>query len=613
MASLAEEISKFPDMSHLPPAVAVRVLALSKLVGLAPDQTRFLLCLLLSLALGSVHRLTPTATLRHVLSAGVGAFFCWFVSGTSGLLHPLLSSLACYIMVAALPPRRSPMIVFLFVMVYISCAHIYRMYDDYLGWSLDYTTAQMMVTVKASTFAYNYADGQLLRRGEPLSRPRGVKQAQHATAPAIGEDAGAGAAPSAAGPKPEVHDAVRTLDEMVPGERLLWTRLAQSLGEKKAMALAVDRLLWTYVAPGAHTGKHHEFNAKSIEQVERVIQGIKDAALRHAAHEVHSHLKSHKFRAERVIMKLPSVLEFYSYIFFYGGVLAGPCYEFREYVEFTDRTQFTPFKLRGPPGSLVPTLRCVALGVLFGGLNMLKNVFPIMGYMETEAFLLGTSLLYRFAYCFAAVTVNRFKYYFAWYLSEAGCLAAGFGFNGYQRDSNGAPTSAMRWDRVTNCDAFAVEFGNTMPQLTNHWNMGVNHWLKHYVYFRVDAGSAFANNLCTKLTSAVWHGFYPAYYLFFLSAAPLSVIDSGFRHLFRPWVYGKDDKPIASAPVVWLYNALAWLLLFLSMNYLGVAFALLRADWSLTVWRSLYFYAHVGMLVCIVLLRLVPAKKGKRE
>lgn len=49
--------------------------------------------------------------------------------------------------------------VFAFVMAYMSLSHLYRLYVDYLGWSLDFTGPQMILTIKLSSFAYNVYDG----------------------------------------------------------------------------------------------------------------------------------------------------------------------------------------------------------------------------------------------------------------------------------------------------------------------------------------------------------------------------------------------------------------------------------------------------------------------
>lgn len=38
-------------------------------------------------------------------------------------------------------------------------SHIYRQYEDYLGWTLDYTGPQMILTLKLTSIAYNLKDG----------------------------------------------------------------------------------------------------------------------------------------------------------------------------------------------------------------------------------------------------------------------------------------------------------------------------------------------------------------------------------------------------------------------------------------------------------------------
>lgn len=64
---------------------------------------------------------------------------------------------ACLLLLLLLPVRASQ--VFAFVMAYMSLSHLYRLYVDYLGWSLDFTGPQMILTIKLSSFAYNVYDG----------------------------------------------------------------------------------------------------------------------------------------------------------------------------------------------------------------------------------------------------------------------------------------------------------------------------------------------------------------------------------------------------------------------------------------------------------------------
>lgn len=41
-------------------------------------------------------------------------------------------------------------------MLYLSCMHLYRQITDYLGWTIDVTFSQMIVTQKLHALAYNY-------------------------------------------------------------------------------------------------------------------------------------------------------------------------------------------------------------------------------------------------------------------------------------------------------------------------------------------------------------------------------------------------------------------------------------------------------------------------
>jgi D-alanyl-lipoteichoic acid acyltransferase DltB (MBOAT superfamily) len=74
-----------------------------------------------------------------------------------------------------------------------------------------------------------------------------------------------------------------------------------------------------------------------------------------------------------------------------------------------------------------------------------------------------------------------------------------------------------KWHGVTNCYALSCEMATSMPALTNNWNLGINRWLKHYVYLRIPnvfqsrAHNNSLKNMVTKSLAAFWHGFYPGY------------------------------------------------------------------------------------------------------
>ena len=173
----------------------------------------------------------------------------------------------------------------------------------------------------------------------------------------------------------------------------------------------------------------------------RLLQTLQPGALLHAKPEVH------EWRAARAIPSMPSLLEYASFMLFFGGVVAGPAFEIREYLEFTDLTMFRAHKLDRIPSSSGAVLRCLGSAALsFAALGVGTTLFPIKGHTATAAFVEHTSLVYKLVYFFIGVSLVRFRYYFAWYMTEAGCIAAGFGFNGV--DAGGA----MRFDRLSNID-----------------------------------------------------------------------------------------------------------------------------------------------------------------
>lgn len=54
--------------------------------------------------------------------------------------------------------------------------------------------------------------------------------------------------------------------------------------------------------------------------------------------------------------------------------------------------------------------------------------------------------------------------------------------------------------------------------------MTVHNWLKNYIFLRVirrvgGSKNIFLPTFLTFMVSAIWHGFYPGYFIFFLSAA----------------------------------------------------------------------------------------------
>ncbi|ESO09652.1 hypothetical protein HELRODRAFT_183969, partial [Helobdella robusta] len=178
----------------------------------------------------------------------------------------------------------------------------------------------------------------------------------------------------------------------------------------------------------------------------------------------------------RVSLKnVPRLHEYYSYIFCFHSIMCGPFCFFKEYSDFID------------------------------------------GSMEfSEQSFLYKNCLVVFVSC-----IHRYKYYFAWSLGEASNISAGLGFNGYNAHGE------ARWDLVDNAVISKTELATGIKQFIDNWNKTTNYWLRHVVYERTR--SVFA----VFIFSALWHGFYPGYYITFISCGLFLIVSKKVRKLLR--------------------------------------------------------------------------------
>lgn len=68
--------------------------------------------------------------------------------------------------------------------------------------------------------------------------------------------------------------------------------------------------------------------------------------------------------------------------------------------------------------------------------------------------------------------IYRFKYYFAWAVSESALIFSGFCFNGWDEKGD------ARWDRYCNTRISQVEFGTSAAELPAHWNTCTGNFLR---------------------------------------------------------------------------------------------------------------------------------------
>jgi lysophospholipid acyltransferase len=99
----------------------------------------------------------------------------------------------------------------------------------------------------------------------------------------------------------------------------------------------------------------------------------------------------------------------------------------------------------------------------------------------------------------------RYKYYFAWKISEGGAILAGFGFEGFKTAAAGGAVQCAGFGAVSNMDVLGFELAQSVRDASRCWNCGTQAWLERYVYLRLPPALAMVG---TYFISAAWHGFY---------------------------------------------------------------------------------------------------------
>lgn len=487
-----------PDISYLPLFISQPLNNMSLQYGVPSDQLRLVLLFLLAIPLGVIHKNIPYTDIKHIYSIIFGLIYSYIIVGYSSI-HLFICSTLCYILMYIKP--NQPMYSTLCSMLYLSISHIYRLYIDYLGWSLDYTMLLMVAVVKLSTLAYNIYDGRLLKK--------------------------------------------------------------------------------------------HKDNT---------------------SYTLHKRSDIHKFRVSHSVDRMPSLIEFYSYIYYYGGVLVGPCYEYIDYINYTNLNMFKSDKSKNIPSTLIPSLICVSKALLCYVGVLVSGYFPVMGYINTKQFYNNNDLsfLYRLFYIWFAVGLHKFKYYFAWKLSEAGCISSGLAYNGIDNK-----TQQYKFNRLTNINILDVELATNFSIITNNWNIGVNNWLKHYIYFRVPYNKSIAN-LVTKLVSAFWHGFYSGYYLMFTTAWLVNESDTILQVIFSTYFYSVDHhnktiKHYYSNIHKYIWITLTWCITLFELCYIACSFVLLRARWGYAAWKSIYFIGHIIPIVIVIAGKIIGKSKKSNK
>lgn len=298
----------------------------------------------------------------------------------------------------------------------------------------------------------------------------------------------------------------------------------------------------------------------------------------------------------RCVDKLPSLFEYFSFILFPANVAIGPSFEYADYMAFANGTLTCP-----PP--YLPALSKLLQGLFyFVAHTGIAMKFPCATLLQSREYFNSGNVVSRYGIMWVALLGVRFKYYFGWKIAEGAACMSGLGYNGVDKASG-----EHRWDRVENINVKLYETSQSLRTSSQNWNKTTNLWLRRYVYDRAPAS---VNLYFTYLVSAFWHGFYPGYYMFFLSVAAATMVHRQVRRSIRPYFLLEDGKTAGSFKR--LYDVVSAIATSMTLNYFIMSFVMLAFGLSVSAFRGFGFYGHWILLASLIIFNcglIRPPKK----
>jgi len=472
-----------PTVVLVPPIAREVVQQLSDMIGFDVPTLTYTLGMFLTYPLGMIMCVLPYGKIRHVFSFLLGAFLLQFTVGVQWI-HQLITSLLAYAMFVLLPRKYSKLAVPIMVMIYITLGHLHRQYINYLGWDLDFTGCQMVLTQKLYMMAYNLYDGELIAKGK---------------------------------------------------------------------------------------------SDKAAKKCEKYA-----------------------------LKELPDLIEFLGYCFCFSSALAGPANEFTTYRNACDGSLLvdTNGKPKGKKPSnflptLLPFLKCLMNLVIF---VVVGGMFPLLDTVDPKVntpILLSVDFLakpwiYRYAYMWVGLFAVRQKYYYAWNSAEGANNIWYFGFDGFDAEGK-----SKGWTTASNIDMWKFETAPNVQQMSKEWNQKTSMWLAKYVYIRTDGNLAAVYGL-----SAFWHGFYPDYYMFFMSIPLMTFCERLGKKKISPYFSKEHWTP---------YGVVSMIATSFCVEYMVAGFICLAADRTWAVWKSHYFLGHILCVVFYAVVSQFPTPKKKEK
>ena len=221
---------------------------------------------------------------------------------------------------------------------------------------------------------------------------------------------------------------------------------------------------------------------------------------------------------EKRIEKMPSLLEYFSYIYFYPTTIIGPFIEYTDFINFIDKKDCYANLPKRLGFIFTEGIKKLCTAIFFIVIfSIYGDVYPMTVVGTAEFRKNYPKLWMRILYMYACGPIGRCKYYIAWALTYSSLIFSGMAYGETTIKDKTFPNV----EKGSYGSIIYNEIGINPKYKMVYWNNSIHVWLKYNVYTRVIGSSGkFKDNkiiaaFITYAVSAFWHGFYPSYYVSF--------------------------------------------------------------------------------------------------
>ena len=296
------------------------------------------------------------------------------------------------------------------------------------------------------------------------------------------------------------------------------------------------------------------------------------------------------FRKQYAVYEIPSLLEYFAYMFSFFGIITGPLVFYKDFVHSLAEQDSTTKQPSYPFG---PVLIKTVAGVAFLGLYVFgTDVYPYTKNVDEE-FMSNSEFITRFSYLYLSMFICRTKYYGIWIMGDAIFNAAGIGYNG--KSDSGKDL----WDGNSNINVLGIEFASGLKDYIDNWNIMTSKWVRLSCYERLPPKYRLPASF---LLSATWHGFFPGYYMMFFLFGFCTSIQRMWRRKFRPLFITTDANKH-------LYDVITTIVTQTCVAYNVFPFMILEFGQSMIFYRSYQYFGHFIIFGLYFLLLMTPSSK----